>query len=333
MTKSPKPPRLDHVAARAGVSSATVSRFINAPAKVAPETAERIRQAIDETGYVPNLIAGGLASNRSRLVALLVPDITHSIFNATIEAMTEELSVDGQVVMLGLTGANNERMRDLIEAALARRADAILLTGELADPELRTKLAASGAAVIETWNLPDKAIDVAVGFSHRAVGADIARFIKRRGYRRPHLLTAEGLRARARRDGLVAEWASGGHGKPSEMLFPTPTEFGMGRHAFRAIREMKQMPDVVICSSDWLAQGLIVEAQAAGLRVPDDLAVIGFGNLPFAADMRPSLTTVDIDGARIGRESVAILRRRMAGEAGVTGNIDIGFRLMTRESA
>ena len=87
-------------------------------------TADRIRAAIAETGYVPNLIAGGLASNRSRLVAVLVPEVAQSIFNDTIEAMSAELSLDGNVVMLGLTGADNARMPQLIDAALARRADA-----------------------------------------------------------------------------------------------------------------------------------------------------------------------------------------------------------------
>ncbi len=110
-------PKLDDVAQRAGVSTATVSRYYNNPAIVAPATAARIRAAIDEMGYVPNLLAGGLASNRSRLVAVLVPEIAQSIFNDTIEAMASELSLDGNTVMLGLSGAGNARMPQLIEAA------------------------------------------------------------------------------------------------------------------------------------------------------------------------------------------------------------------------
>jgi LacI family gluconate utilization system Gnt-I transcriptional repressor len=82
-----------------------------------------------------------------------------------------------------------------------------------------------------------------------------------------------------------------------------------------------------------LAQGLIIEAHAAGMRVPDELAVVGFGNLAIAGDMRPSITTIDVDGARIGREAVAVLRRRAAGEDIPTKVIDVGFRLIARESA
>ena len=168
----PKPPipKLDDVASRAGVSTATVSRFYNNPAIVAPATAERIRAAIEATGYVPNLLAGGLASNRSRLVAVLVPEIAQSIFNDTIEAMSTELSLDGNVVMLGLTGADNCRMPQLIDAALARRADAIILTGIVTDAATRERLRQRDVTVIETWGIPEEPIDIAVGFSHHGRG-------------------------------------------------------------------------------------------------------------------------------------------------------------------
>src|SRR5689334_3706787 len=117
-TQNNKVPKLEDVAARAGVSPATVSRFYNNPTVVAKSTAERIRKAVEETGYVPDLIAGGLASRRSRLVAVLVPEIAHSIFNDTIEEMVNELSRDGLIVMLGLTGADDSGMPELIEAAM-----------------------------------------------------------------------------------------------------------------------------------------------------------------------------------------------------------------------
>lgn len=333
MTDSPKIPKLEDVAQIAGVSSATVSRFFNNPAMVATATADRIREAVAATHYVPNLMAGGLASSRSRLVALLVPDVAQSIFNATVEAMVDELSASGDIVMLGLTGVDNVRMPSLISAALARRADAIILTGIVSDPATRDLMRRREATVIETWGLPTDPIDVAVGFSHRAVGQDIARFVHGRGYRRPHLLTASGTRAMERRQGFIDDWASAGGDTPTEQMFASQTRFGHGRAAFRALRELDNRPDVVVCSSDWLAQGLLVEAMAAGVRVPDELAVVGFGNLAVAAEMRPTITTIDIDGARIGREAVSLLRRRTAGEKIENRLIDVGFRLIVRESA
>jgi len=326
-------PKLDDVARLAGVSTATVSRFVNDPRVVAAATAERIRAAIAEIGYIPNRLAGGLASKRSGLVAALVPDLALSVFNTTIDAMVDELSADGEIVMLGLTGIDNSRMRSLVEAALSRRVDAIILTGIVEDEALRALLGARHATVVETWGLPDDPIDVAIGFSHTAVGREVARFAHARGYRSAHLVSATGARATERREGFIAEWQALGGDAPSEDLIEAQTRFGHGRAAFRAMRSLPRKPDLVVCSSDWLAQGILVEALAAGLRVPDDLAVIGFGNLSIAADMRPTITTVDIDGARIGREAIAVLRRREAGEEINPRTIDVGFRMMVRESA
>ncbi|MEP7313288.1 MAG: LacI family DNA-binding transcriptional regulator [Pseudomonadota bacterium] len=333
MTQKHSIPKLDDVAARAGVSTATVSRFYNNPEVVAPATAERIRAAVAETGYLPNLIAGGLASNRSRLVAVLVPEVAQSIFNDTIEAMSAELSLDGNIVMLGLTGADNSRLARLIDAALARRADGVILTALMTDETLRERLRSRSTTVIETWGLPDDPIDIAVGFSHTAVGADIARFLLGRGYQNPLVVVAAGARARLRRDGFVSEWSGAGRAAPAELEIPLPTRYGHSRLVWRHVAQLTQRPDVIVCGSDVLAQGVIIEAQAAGVRVPDQIAVVGFGNLSIAGDMRPSITTVDVDGARIGREAVAVLRRRAAGEQIVDRHIDVGFRLIARESA
>ena len=333
MGKQERPPRLDDVATRAGVSTATVSRFFNNPEMVAPETADRIRKAVEETSYIPNLVAGGLASNRTRLVAALVPEIAHSIFNETMQAMIDELSDDGLTVMLGLTGYGDERMLKLINAAIGRRVDAIIMTGVLTNPDIRKRLRSQQLTVIETWGLPPDPIDIAVGFSHRAVGKKIASYVSQRGYKRPYLLTVEGTRAQMRHAGFIEGWLKAGHNKPTEDLIPYPMHFSQGRDAFRRTRSLSKQPDVIVCGSDLLAQAVIIEAQAAGCRVPDDLAVIGFGNEVLSAEMRPSITTVAIDGARIGRMAVSVLRRRAAGEVLGAKHFDVGFTLIPRESA
>ena len=325
-------PRLDDVAAVAGVSAATVSRYVNNPAVVAKPTAERIRAAIAATGYIPNLLAGGLASSRSKMVAVLIPHIVDSIFNDTIEAMVADLSAAGLNVMLGLTGPQAERSDELIREALSRRVDAIISTGPL--EEVTLELVRRGQALfLQIWELPENPPGLAIGFSHRDAGRDVARFLASRGYRRPHVVTASGLRAQARRDAFVEEWASQGGELVSHAEVTIPSRFGQARRIFADLRRLPETPDVVVCGSDYLAQGLIIEAQAAGLRVPDDLAVIGFGNSSVAGDMRPTITTVDIDGARIAREAIAAIRRHSAGEPLAQRVIDVGFRLIARESA
>lgn len=332
-SKKPLVPKLEDVAERAGVSTATVSRYYNNPAIVARRTAQRIRTAIKNTGYVPNAMAGGLASNRSRVVAVLVPEIAQSIFNDTIEAMCAELTNEGIVVMLGLTGTDNRRMAGLIEAAVSRRADGVILTGLVTNEATRAFLRQRCPVVIETWGLPPDPIDIAVGFSHDAVGVALAQFLAGRGYQRPHLVVGDGPRAHQRRDGFVREWEQAGGTPPSEITTPLPTRFGHARLVWGHLGELRKRPDVVICGSDILAQGLIVEAHAAGLRVPADIAVVGFGNLQVASDMRPTITTVDVDGGRIGREAVRVLRARTAGERPTERLIDVGFRIIARESA
>ncbi|MBA4762479.1 LacI family DNA-binding transcriptional regulator [Sphingomonas sp.] len=325
-------PRLDDVAAMAGVSAATVSRYLNSPEVVAAATGARIRDAIEKTGYVQNLAATALAGSRSRLIAALVPDIAQSIFNDTVEAMIDELSSDGNSVMLALTGADNHRLTREINMALGRRVDAIILTGIVSDEEMRQRLRSAGTTVIETWGLPDDPIDVAVGFSHRAAGEEMARFLRQRGYRRPHLVVPRSTRSERRADGFATRWVHDGGPEPTRLEVNVPSHFGQGRLAYRGLSDLTEQPDVVVCGSDWIAQGLIVEAQAAGIRVPDQLAVTGFGNLRLAGDMRPTITSMDVDGARIAREVMRVLRARAAGKE-IETRIDVGFRVIARESA
>ena len=325
-------PRLDDVAAHAGVSAATVSRFLNNPEVVASATAERIRAAIAATSYVPNMTAGALAGSRSRLIAALVPDIAASIFNDTVEAMIDELASDGNSVVLALTGPDNRRLEAEINMALARRVDAIILTGIVSDAETRARLRANPVTVIETWGLPEEPIDVAIGFSHRAAGEEMARFLRGRGYRRPHLVVPRSSRSERRAMGFTDRWVRDGGAEPTRLEVNVPSHFGQGRLSYRALADLPERPDVVVCGSDWIAQGLIIEAQAAGIRVPDQLAVTGFGNLRMAGDMRPTITSVDIDGARIAREVLRVLRARAADEP-IETKIDIGFRVIARESA
>ena len=330
---SPAPtPKLDDVAARAGVSTATVSRFFNNPDVVAPATAERIRAAVEEMGYIPNLVAGGLASSRSRLVAVLIPHLSHSIFSDTIEAMVEELTSGGMTVMLGLTGTQEERAEELIRTAISRRADAIISTGPV-NESVKAMVRRSQVAFIQVWDLPADPVDVAVGFSHRAAGREIARFLAGRGYRRPHLVSADGGRLKLRSDSFREEWTASGGEPATESIVDMPSRFGHARQVLAEIKRLGHQPDVVVCGSDHLAQGLIIEAQASGLLIPDDLGVFGFGNAVIASEMRPTITTVDIDGVRIAREAIAAIARHGQARSEAERSIDVGFRLIARESA
>ncbi len=334
MAVSSKKVRVEEVAERAGVSTATVSRYFNTPEKLSATAATKVREAVDALGYVPNLMAGALASNRSRLVSLLVPNLADSIFAPTIEAMVWELAEEGLVVMLGVTDLDQKYLLTQINAALTRRADAIIVMGNLTASAAREELERSDTTIIETWGLPSDPIDVAIGFSHEALGAEIASYMHDQGYRRPHLITAASPRARRRSHGIVDAWKAMTGVSPTESELKIPLHFGQARDAFENLQRITPRPDVVVCGSDMLAQGIIMEAQAAGLKVPEDIAVIGFGNARLAADMRPSITTISIDGARIAQEAAKVLRKRALGQTTIgERQIDIGFELLKRDSA
>ncbi|MCL6251615.1 LacI family DNA-binding transcriptional regulator [Altererythrobacter sp. KTW20L] len=324
-------PTLNDVAREANVSAATVSRFLNNPGVVAGETGTRISAAIDKTGYIPNALAGDLATNKSRMVAVLIPCLENSLFNDMIERMVGEMTASGNNVMIGLTGTGTERTDSLVRAALSRRVDAIIATGTVSQNVINM-VGRSRTLFIQVWELPEDPVGVAIGFRHEDAGRDIARFLASRGYLRPHVVTAESPRARSRRDGFFAEWEALGLSLPTESITDMPTRFGHARRVFADVRRLAERPDVVVCGSDLLAQGIIVEAQAAGLRVPDDLGVIGFGNNAISGEMRPTITTVDIDGARIAREVMAAISRHQEGREFTSRRIDAGFRLIARDS-
>ena len=338
---------LRDVAKLAGVSAITASRALNTPGKVSPDALERIRAAVTHTGYVPNLLAGGLASNRSRLVAAVVPAIAGSVFMETIQALTDELASAGFQLMLGQSGYRDSREDALLDAIIGRRPDGIVLTGVMRSPEGRRRLLASGIPVVETWDLTPTPIDMLVGFSHQKVGAEVAAHLHRKGYRRCAIVTADDHRAGLRRKGFEARWqvlnaaaktgnqAGNQAGKEQHIpvwSMPAPSTLAGGRAALTGLLAQHPHLDAIWCSSDVLAHGVITEAHARGLQVPKDLAVHGFGDLAFAAHIHPALTTVRIDGTAIGREAARCLIERSNGTRAGPNVRDIGFSIVERAS-
>jgi LacI family gluconate utilization system Gnt-I transcriptional repressor len=328
----PSTATIDHVAGAARVSTATVSRFFNAPALVSKTTAQRVRAAVERFGYVPNMMAGGLASSRSRLVAAVIPAISQSIFSSTIQALTDSLAEVGYTVILGLTGAADEHAQRQLLSIIGRRPDGIILTGSRLEPATRRQLKATRIPTIETWDLPRSPVDLVVGFSHAAVGAAVARRALSQHRRRALVVSATGKRALTRLRSFSHTMEESGAPPPESVMFDGTTSFGQGRRAMASHLDQGGRPDMVVCSSDWSAHGALDELHRRGIRVPDDIAVVGFGDLDFAADLNPPLTTVRIDGAVIGRQASTFLMQRARGETIEKPIVDIGFSLIVRSS-
>jgi LacI family gluconate utilization system Gnt-I transcriptional repressor len=324
---------LADVAKLAGVSAITASRALNTPDQVSPDTLQRVREAVERTGYIPNMLAGGLASARSRLVAAVVPTIAGPVFLETIQALTEGLAESGYQLMLGQAGYDNAREDALLDAIIGRRPDGIMLTGIMRSPEGRRRLLAAGIPVVETWDLTPTPIDMLVGFSHEKVGGAAAEYLLTRGRRRLAIVTADDPRAGVRRDGFVQAAARQGVGDIPACVVPAPSALGHGRSGLAGLLAQHPDIDAVFCSSDTLALGAIIEAQARGIPVPERLAVFGFGDFAFARDTHPALTSIRIDGTAIGRRAARFIVDRAEGRPVAERVVDIGFSIAERASA
>lgn len=328
---------LGDVARIAGVSPITASRALNTPEQVAPETLARVREAVARTGYVPNRLAGGLASARSRLVAAVVPTIAGPVFMEMVQSLTSALAEAGYQLMLGQSGYTESREDALLEAIIGRRPDGIVLTGIMHSAEGRRRLLASGIPVVETWDLTPTPIDMLVGFSHIEAAAAVVRHLQAKGRRRLALLSGDDERAQRRNRGFVDEAMRLGLARdagdiPVELV-PAPTTLGSGRAGLGRLLARAPETDAVFCSSDLLALGVLTEAAARGIAVPRQLAVVGFGDLAFAADTEPALSTVRIDGTAIGRRAAGFIVDRAEGRTVGDKVLDLGFRVIERASS
>lgn len=316
----------------AGVSAITVSRALKNPGAVSPETMERVQSAIARSGYVPNLVAGSLASNRSGMVAAVVPTIAGPVFLETIQALTDALAEADCQLMLGQSGYHGAREDALINAIIGRRPDGIVLTGVLHSAQGRQRLLASGIPVVETWDLTPTPIDMIVGFSHEAAGAAVADYLFSAGYRRPGVVTANDERATRRWRGFEQRFAQLGVTSIPVCTVEAPSSLENGRAGFAELRKTQPQLDAVFGGSDVIAHGVMIEAQAGGLSVPGDMAVMGFGDLPFAAFTHPPLTTVHIDGSAIGRQAARFILDRVEKRAAGPRVRDLGFSIIKRSS-
>lgn len=320
------------VARVAGVSPITVSRALNQPHLVRPNTVAKVQAAVAQTGYVKNMQAGALASARSRLVSLVLPTISTPIFADMVQAASDHLTTAGYQVMLGLSSYEAWREELLVETILSRRPDGVILTGSLHTDSTRRRLQAARVPVVETWDLTPSPVDMMVGFSHEEVGHAIAQHLLAQGYRRIAILAVQDPRAARRNQGLQAGLAKHGVEVAALQLMPLPSTFALGRDGLAALLARCPDMDAVVCSSDTLAHGVLTEAIARGLSVPQQLAVVGFGDLNFAARTYPPLSTVRVDGANIGRMAAQAILDRVDGKAVARLN-DTGFELIQRGSS
>jgi LacI family transcriptional regulator, gluconate utilization system Gnt-I transcriptional repressor len=324
---------LRDVAMLAGVAPITASRALNTPAQVSEDVLRKVQEAVERTGYVPNRMAGGLASSKSRLIAAVVPSTVFSVFNETIEALNGALFEAGYQLMLGQTGYSAEREELLLESVISRRPDGIFITGIMPPGKARTRLMASGIPVVETWDLTPTPIDMLIGFSHSDIGQAVAKYLLQKGKKKFAIVTADDERASRRNKAFVDIVKAQNLEDVTFHNVGDLRTLKSGREALNSVLLKRPDVDAIFCSSDLLALGVLTEARAQNISVPQQISIMGFGDVPFVEDMIPALTTVKINGAEIGRLAAQCLVDRAQGKAVSQHIVDVGFSIVSRESA
>src|SRR5258706_6797228 len=252
-------PTLSAVARLAGVSSITVSRVVRLPNLVAPETRGRVEAAMRELGYVPNQVAGSLASGRTSSVGVLVPTIANSIFADTVQGLSDELEPLGYAVILAQSRYDAAREDHMLAALLSRRPEAIIMVGSPATEDGARLLRRAGIPVAETWDLPAAPIDAVAGFNNYEAGVALARHLVGQGRNRLPFIDGRDPRATRRWNGLNDTILEAGAKTPRRLI--------LERNASGSVAALANLPgvDAVFAANDAHAIGFMSGLRAVGL--------------------------------------------------------------------
>ena len=300
---------MSEVASRVGVSDITVSRFFTNPDKVSAELRERIASMVTELGYVPNLAAKGLASARTRVVGMVIPNISSPIFAHTIQSFSDRLALHGYQLLLASSYFSREQEEHAVRAFLGWSPTAIVLTGHYHTEATETMLEQASFPVLETWDLQPDRKPIQVGFLHRDVGRDAALYLLRKGYRRIAFVQNSDTgdyRSLDRRDGYTAAMLEQG----LEPILYAPAvlaQLEAGEQALKALMQGANPVDAIIFANDSLASGAILAAQRIGIKIPDQCAIFGFGDYEIAEKLSPSLTTIRPPAKEIGEVAASCI--------------------------
>jgi len=326
-------PTLKEVAKAAGVSTITVSRALNSPELVSEAARVRVLQAVEQIGYVPNLVAGSLASARSRLIAVIVPSLANAVFIEVIEGLQETFEAQGYQILLGNTDYDLQREYQLVRTFLGWSCSALVTAGLHHSPACRTLLEGWDQPIMEVMELGD-ALDLNVGLNHQEAGRCMARHLLQRGHRAIAYVGVDmtndyraGLRFEGHREviegqGLAAPCLD--IGRPG----------GLDGGARGLDLALERHPDITAIhfANDDLAAGALFHAQRLGMDVPGKIAIAGFNGLPLGQHVTPRLTTILSPRTTIGRVAAEEVLRRLAGKPVRRRQHDVGFTLLEGES-
>lgn len=309
-----------------------MSRALSHPEKVREETRQRILEAVAQTGYVLNHFASSLRSGRSTIVTVFVSNLSNPHFATSIQGIVDAFEGSGFHLMFAQIGYSENTEIDVVNAALPFRPAGVIFTGVVRAESTRASIKRLEIPIVEMWGHRNDPIDMLVGFSNATGGRLMGRHFGQNGFRRiaysGHTTERGAERIAGFREGLAQFGA--------ELALVHPMEGtrsvidGMG--AFDDI--VRQLPDcdAIFFGTDILAIGAILRADEQGVAVPGTVAIAGFGGLDFTAHVRPSLTTLGIEGYDMGRNAGSMMLARLRGQHVERPVFDYPITLIERES-
>jgi len=325
---------LADVARLAEVSEITVSRVLRNKGPISERTRERVMRAVRQTGYLPNRIAGTLASAGSSLVGVVLPSLSNIVFPEVLRGIHAALSASGHQPVVGVSDYDEAAEERLVAGLLAWQPAAMIVTGLDHTAATRTLLRRSGVRVAELMDIDAPPIDLAVGLSHRAAGRASVRHLWARGYRRFGYVghdRGRDRRAGRRYEGLRQALAEAGGGLVGEASVDGPSSAAAGRKALADLLAGGSRPDVVVFSNDDMAVGGVFHCLANGIAPKRELGLFGFNGLEIGEALPLPLSTILSPRFSIGE----IAARRILAEPrpAVPESVDTGFEIVAGATA
>ncbi len=297
------PPGIVEVAARAGVSIATVSRAFAKPEMVRAETRSRIEQAARDLGYIRDRLAGSMHNRFSGTVGLIVPTIDNAIFAEMIEAFSARLRDRDRTMLIAAHGYDLSLEAGIVRSLLERRIDGVALIGFAHDRVPLTMLERRGVPVISIWNYDAESALPCIGADNCHAARLVTEHLTDLGHRDIAFFFPEAQandRARDRIDGAMDAMGAADVEVPASRVLNCPYDMGVAK-ALALQMLADDPPTAIVCGNDVIAHGVIFAAIALGMNVPRDLSVVGIGDLRGSAELEPGLTTVRLPARQIGR--------------------------------
>lgn len=315
--KRPRGPTLQDVADAAEVSTATVSRCLNAPESVRLELRQRVQRVVDQLGYVPHGAARALASQRTHTIGAIFPALDNLIFATAAQAMQERLDPEGYTLLLANSSYDDTRELRQLQSLITRGLDGVVLIGEERAQAVYDLIQRKQIPYLDTWVHRPDSPHPTLGFDNAAASRTLLQYLVDIGHRRIGMIAgirAGNDRAAERVRGVETGLAANGLALAGGAFQEVKYTISDGRAALRRIREAAPEVTAILCGNDILALGALFECHALGIDVPGQLSITGFDDLEISKEMTPALTTVHVPAAEIGARAADHLLRRLDGE-------------------